>query len=527
MTTPDQQAKLKFFQDLLANITDTKLNSLYDLVTHRTVQPGLNSLSNAVKEAKKKGITEIYLLNGTHDEKGESVAIGSSISIIGESREHCIVMGGLKICGKKEDDVNVSNLTLRKSRSRGIAGTNNGASIHLDNMSVENSGQSGVYVYGSKRNTMKNCKVSFSKLMGLLVCGKGKMTIEGNNTLIHDNCTDNRCERNEFCGLHAYDSSSSINIVSPLTKEMISKDNGDNYGGKGKIESVDKDGKVLESSTNGTWVKDGVVHVEPGVLRVKPGLHSLTNALEEAQRKGITDIFLEDGEHDEKGGSVNIFFKDSKDIYIYGSHRDKCQIKGGLSISKTDVFVTNLTICNSKTYGLVAKKGSSIHLDTVSVENSRYNGVLIASVKPSTMTDCTVSYNRKNGIEVWKGGFLTIKGTGTTIRHNATSPTWVSYGLNSYDSSARINLAPDVLIDEFISDNHGDRNFGGAGTIAIVDGDRFIKTIHPNPILLSSDSESSDIESGDIIDLTGSKTIESSDIIDLTSSKNTEDWLRF
>ena len=40
--------------------------------------------------------------------------------------------------GKKEDDVNVSNLTLRDSKKDGVLA--NGASIHLDNVSVENSG---------------------------------------------------------------------------------------------------------------------------------------------------------------------------------------------------------------------------------------------------------------------------------------------------------------------------------------------------------------------------------------------------
>ena len=43
-------------------------------------------------------------------------------------------------------------------------------------------------------------------------------------------------------------SSSSIHLVSPLTKEMISMNNdgGQEYGGDGTIKSVDKDGKVLE-----------------------------------------------------------------------------------------------------------------------------------------------------------------------------------------------------------------------------------------------------------------------------------------
>ena len=51
------------------------------------------------------------LSNGVHDEDGEYVIINYPVSVIGESREHCIVMGGLRIDGEEEDDVNVSNLT--------------------------------------------------------------------------------------------------------------------------------------------------------------------------------------------------------------------------------------------------------------------------------------------------------------------------------------------------------------------------------------------------------------------------------
>ena len=64
--------------------------------------------------------------------------------------------------GKKEDDVNVSDLTLRKSKGTGVCGSYSGASIHLDNVSVENSGNNGVFVSGSKRNTMKKTPLSFN-----------------------------------------------------------------------------------------------------------------------------------------------------------------------------------------------------------------------------------------------------------------------------------------------------------------------------------------------------------------------------
>ena len=112
-------------------------------------------------------------------------------------------------------------------------------------MSVENSGWSGVYVEGTKRSTMKNCNVSHSKWSGLYVGGGGLITIDGNGTTIHHNCTGGL---SGSYGLEATDSSSSIHLVSPLTIETISKNNGSggNHGGAGTIKSVDKDGKVLE-----------------------------------------------------------------------------------------------------------------------------------------------------------------------------------------------------------------------------------------------------------------------------------------
>ena len=60
------------------------------------------------------------------------------------------------------------------------------------------------------------------------------MTIDGNGTTIHHNCTDgSHWNHSGNYGLRTYDSSSSIHLVSPLTKEMISTNNhgGKNYSG--------------------------------------------------------------------------------------------------------------------------------------------------------------------------------------------------------------------------------------------------------------------------------------------------------
>ena len=201
--------------------------------------PSLNKLMNRLDYLYGQGTHVEYLLiaNGKHLVTPNIIYIHTPISIIGESREHCIVMGGLKMRGTKEDDVNVSNLTLRGSKGNGVLGCK-GASIHLDNVSVENSGRFGVYVDGTKRSTMKNCNVSHSKSSGLCVEWGGLMTIDGNGTTIHHNCTN---EYSDCYGLHTTSSSSSIHLA-PLLTMNISKNNGGggNYGGSGTIKLFDE-----------------------------------------------------------------------------------------------------------------------------------------------------------------------------------------------------------------------------------------------------------------------------------------------
>ena len=116
--------------------------------------------------------------------------------------------------------------------------------MHLDNVSVENSGTSGIVMRGSQRNTMKNCNVSHSKESGLYVREGALMTVSGNGTTIHHNCT---IGYSHYFGLHTKleggkntKISSDIHLASPLTIETISKNNGGggNHGGKGRIKTI-------------------------------------------------------------------------------------------------------------------------------------------------------------------------------------------------------------------------------------------------------------------------------------------------
>ena len=85
---------------------------------------------------------------------------------------------------------------------------------------------------------MSNCQVSHSKNGGVVVWD-GLITINGSGTSIHNNVTGGN---SGYYGLRSYDSSSSIHLVSPLTKESVSINNGGgrNYGGYGTIKTIEK-----------------------------------------------------------------------------------------------------------------------------------------------------------------------------------------------------------------------------------------------------------------------------------------------
>merc|ERR1712166_118275 len=158
-----------------------------------------------------------------------------------------------------------------------------GASFHLNNVSVENSGDCGVFVIGTKRSSMKNCNVSHSKWSGLYVGGRGLMTIDGNGTTIHHNCTDGD---SGYYGLHTYGSSSSIHFASSVETISYNNGGGGNRGGhQGTIGNYGKPCKVedlsIGTSVNARWKSNGDYH--PGKI-------------EQINTDGTYDIKFDDGD---------------------------------------------------------------------------------------------------------------------------------------------------------------------------------------------------------------------------------------
>jgi len=209
------------------------------------VQPGLNSLSKAVKEAKEKNIDCLFLENGVHDEEGEEVVIDFALNVVGQNKDDVKIRAGLVIKGKKEEDVFFTDLTVTGAKENGVYGMQ-GASMHLRNVCVEKCGGSGVFVWSTKRNTMTDCNVNNNKLSGVqmhIVCiidiyvYEGRLIIDGSETTIHHNVTGGDSDSYELETSY----NSSIHLKS-LTKESISTNNGGggNYNGDGEYDGTIK-----------------------------------------------------------------------------------------------------------------------------------------------------------------------------------------------------------------------------------------------------------------------------------------------
>ena len=212
---------------------------------------GLTNRLNALSKEKTDNVPSLLLIaDGVHtieiytDENEEdcnSVVIDFPITIIGASKDGCTIIGSLHMKGKKEDDMNVKNLTISQSKVCGIRG-DCGMSIHLFNLNIEKSEGCGVCVNDTKKNTMFNCQVSHSKESGVTVWDGGLMTMKGSGTSIHNNVTGGNST--EY-GLDAWESNCTIHLVAPLTKTIVLEWN--NYGGDGTIAIVDNEGALIET----------------------------------------------------------------------------------------------------------------------------------------------------------------------------------------------------------------------------------------------------------------------------------------
>ena len=217
------------------------------------VKAGLNGLQHGLALAKDQGIQTIILEDGIHVcemtlEHSNYVVIDFAVTIIGSEHGMCYIYGGLMIYGKSGHaqiernfvghgfkyviPVTIKCINVRGSKENGIF-VDEGASIHLENVRVDQSGGIGVYLSNGNKNTMRNVEVSQSGSSGIFSM-EGNLKISGPKSRVSHNCLLNN---DTHYGLNAYGATSVIDIVLPLTKKILSYNNngGGNWGGGGKF----------------------------------------------------------------------------------------------------------------------------------------------------------------------------------------------------------------------------------------------------------------------------------------------------
>ena len=210
--------------------------------------PGIDSLKKGHEKAVQEGLKNIHLLKGTHietvhtNEDGRDMpflTLTEPMIVSGDGRENTFVEGnGFCLEGKKNLNCTFMDLTIRKTKTSGLFGRL-GMSFLCIRVGFDQCGGSGVVAYKTKGRLM-NCRVTNCEYSGVYGYDGSTIEVEGEETRIQNNCTTCTNKGNsEDYGLNTK-SDAIIQLLSPLTKEEVSKNNsgGGNYGGQGMIVTV-------------------------------------------------------------------------------------------------------------------------------------------------------------------------------------------------------------------------------------------------------------------------------------------------
>jgi hypothetical protein len=192
------------------------------------------TLQDAVDRVHENArFTTIIVGQGTHLCIAEYIVIPSAMRIVGDpdvSKEDIVIRAGIFFMEQIQGDCHLQHLTLRRASRYGVLGQ---SSFTMEDVLVEWCRSLGVFANGTGAvGRCTNVEVRQCGGSGVLASQGASITLIGSNTKVHHNCTD----RDRYdCGLLVYGSSSTIQLVSPLTKEQVSIDNGGggNWGGRG------------------------------------------------------------------------------------------------------------------------------------------------------------------------------------------------------------------------------------------------------------------------------------------------------
>ena len=190
-------------------------------------------------------LTTIVVGKGEHQIDGTYLEILSAMNIVGDPgvpKSEIVVVGGIRFKRGIQGNCQLEHLTLRQAKGFGVDGK---SSFTMDDVLVEQC-LCGIYADGTGGvGRCTNVEVRQCRESGVVVINGASITLIGDKTTVHHNCTKGH---SWDYGLKVYSSASTIHLVSPLTKQQVSIDNGGggNWGAKygGNINQI----KTIETA---------------------------------------------------------------------------------------------------------------------------------------------------------------------------------------------------------------------------------------------------------------------------------------
>ena len=188
-----------------------------------------------------------FHIPATYNEWGDDenyVTFEYPIMIIGAGQDKTTIHGGFQIKGTKEEKkrVDMQGMTMKGSSGYGLSAFD-GLSFLCKDMTFTQC-RYGVLARDTKGRLI-NCVITQCGYDGIFCDENALIELEGDQTKVDGNVTSG----NSSCYLlYTYDTSSTIHLLIPLTKESVSTNNhgGGNYGGHGEIAIVDDNSNKIE-----------------------------------------------------------------------------------------------------------------------------------------------------------------------------------------------------------------------------------------------------------------------------------------
>ena len=201
----------------------------YPHPNHPSLASLLARCDELYREDPTRAPTIFFIKEGDYEVDEDYLRINYPLKIIGAGQDNTFIQGGgFKMQGTNEEGkrVDMQGMTMKGSSRHGLYSMN-GLSFLCKDMTFTQCGGCGVFAWNTKGRLI-NCVITQCGQSGIFCGSNALIELEGDQTKVDGNGTSG----NSFSyGLYSCDTSSTIHLLFPLTKECVSTNNheGRNY----------------------------------------------------------------------------------------------------------------------------------------------------------------------------------------------------------------------------------------------------------------------------------------------------------